>query len=146
MEYPSSLPCPLRAGYDITPHNNIIRTEMVSGRARQRVAYTSIPAFAELSWLFTSQQAQLFESWSALVGAEWFTIKIKSPLGYYDHECRFTETVKGPKLAGREMWGYKATVEIRNRILIDSDYTEILPDYILLSDIFDIAMNREWLE
>lgn len=144
MDYPSSLPCPLRAGYSINPENNIIRTPMVSGRARQRVQYTSVPAYADLSWIFDRQEAQVFESWSIAVGADWFTIKLKTPLGYFDQECRFMETPQGPALMGVDLWSYKAKVEIRDRAVVDSSYGQYAPDYLLLSDIFDIAMNQEW--
>jgi len=116
MDYPTGLPAPLRSGYDINPENNIIRTQMVSGRARQRVAYTSIPAYADLSWLFTAQQAQLFESWSAVVGGDWFSVSLKTPTGYAAIECRFTETPQGPQLVGVDLWQYKAKVETRGGI------------------------------
>ncbi|RAL80514.1 hypothetical protein CSC34_0624 [Pseudomonas aeruginosa] len=33
---------------------------------------------------------------------------------------------------------------MRERSIIDPGWAEILPEYILLADIFDIAMNREW--
>lgn len=144
MDYPSSLPCPLRSGYNINPENNIIRTQMVSGRARQRVQYTSIPAYVDLSWLFTAADARLFESWSAAVGADWFNIKVKTPLGYNLQECRFMETPKGPQLVGADLWTYTAQVEMRDRAIVDPSYAIYAPDYILLADIFDIAMNQEW--
>ena len=146
MEYPSNLPCPLRAGYDINPENNIIRTQMVSGRARQRVQYTSIPAYVDLQWIFTAAEAQTFESWSEAAGADWFQIKLKTPLGYYLQDCRFMETPQGPKLTGRDLWSYRAKVEMRDRAVIDSSYGEFAPEYLLLSDIFDIAMNEAWPE
>lgn len=144
MDYPTGLPAPLRAGYGINPENNIIRTQMVSGRARQRVAYTSVPAYADLSWLFTAQQAQTFESWSAGQGGDWFNIKLKTPLGYYNQECRFMESPSGPDLVGINLWSYKAKVEIKNRVIVDPGYGEFAPDYILMADIFDRTMNGVW--
>ena len=144
MDYPTGIPAPLRAGYGINPENNIIRTQMVSGRARQRVAYTSVPAYADLSWIFTAQEAQVFESWSSVVGGEWFTINLKTPLGYYGQECRFMESPSGPDLLGVNLWSYKAKVEIKDRVIVDPSYGEYLPGFLLLSDVFDLAMNREW--
>ena len=146
MDYPTGLPAPLRSGYDINPENNIIRTQMVSGRARQRVAYTSIPAYVSLSWLLTAQQAQTFESWTAAAGGDWFNINLKTPLGYFGQECRFMETPQGPQLTGVDLWMYKAKAEIRDRVTVDSSYGEFYPSIILMSDIFDLAMNREWPE
>ena len=145
MDYPSILPLPLRSGYGLTPENNIIRTEMVSGRARQRVQYTSIPSYANLSWLLTQTQAQLFESWSSLVGADWFSLTLKTPLGLSPYDCRFMATPKGPTLEGVSLWRYTAEVELRDRPLLDGSYT-LYPSIVLMQDIFDIAMNREWAE
>lgn len=146
MDYPTGLPAPLRSGYDINPENNIIRTQMVSGRARQRVAYTSVPAYVSLSWLLTAQQAQVFESWTAAVGGVWFNLDLNTPLGYFGQECRFMETPQGPQLTGVDLWMYKAKAEIRDRVTVDSSYGEFYPSIILMSDIFDLAMNREWPE
>ncbi len=145
MDYPSQLPCPLRAGYGFTPENNIIRSQMVSGRSRQRVQYTSVPTYNTLSWLLTAVESQLFESWSVAVGADWFTIKLKTPLGYYLQECRFTETPKGPELVGVDLWSYSANVEVRDRSVIDDSFL-LLPGMVLMQDIFDIAMNEKWPE
>jgi len=146
MDYPATLPAPLRAGYNITPENNIIRSEMTNGRARQRVAYTSIPAYADLSFLFTADEAEIFAAWAITVGCGWFNIKLKTPLGYYNQVCRFTETPQGPQLVGANLWTYKTKAEMRGRAVIDSTYGEFLPDILLLSDIFDLAMNEAWPE
>jgi len=116
MDYPVQLPCPLRSGYSITPENNIIRTQMVTGRARQRVAYTSIPSYVDLSFIFNVQEAKTFESWAKFIGGDWFNIRLKTPTGYAAHECRFMEVPQGPTLDGGNLWRYKAKAETRNGI------------------------------
>lgn len=143
--YPEGLPCPLRENYGFTPVNNIRRTPMDSGRARQRIEFPNAPATVALQWIMTELQARLFEAWAAqVVGAGWFTMVLLSPLGFEEQEIRFTEVPVGGELTGKFLWRYRVTCELRNRPLLDPGWAEILPDYILQADIFDYAMNREW--
>jgi len=143
--YPDGLPCPLRESYGFTPVNNIRRTPMDSGRARQRIEFRNVPTMVSLRWVMTSPQATLFEAWtSQVVGAGWFTLNVLTPLGFEDQEVRFTETPVGGELTGKFLWRYSVTCEVRNRPLLEPGWVEILPDYVLHADIFDLAMNREW--
>jgi hypothetical protein len=144
MNYPDILPSPTREGYSINPENNIFRSKMLSGRARQRILYTSIPAYAELTWVLNASQASYYEWWTGQVGAAWFAIKIKAPTGYIEQDCRFIETPQGPLLTGVNYWTYRARVEIRDRILIDDEYASIVPTFVAFSDIFDLTMNKQW--
>lgn len=143
--YPEGLPCPLRENYGFTPVNNIRRTPMDSGRARQRIEFQNVPATVNLQWIMTASQASIFESWAAYVaGAGWFEMTLLSPLGFETQEVRFTETPVGGELTGKFLWRYRATCELRNRPLYPSDWVLILPDYLTYADIFDYAMNQEW--
>lgn len=143
--YPEGLPCPLRENYAFTPVNNIRRTNMDSGRARQRIEFRNAPSTVQLQWIMSQVQAQLFEAWAAqVVGAGWFNMPILSPLGLNTEEIRFTETPVGGELTGKFLWRYRVVCELRNRPLLAPGWAEILPDYILHADIFDYAMNREW--
>jgi len=145
--YPEGLPCPLRENYGFTPVNNIRRTPMDSGRARQRIEFPNAPSLVQLSWIMTSPQAMLFEAWAAqVVGAGWFTMTLLTPLGFDAQEVRFTEVPVGGELTGKFLWRYRVTCELRNRPLIDPEWVIILPDYVLYADIFDYVMNREWPE
>lgn len=143
--YPATLPPPLRENYGFTPVNNIRRTPMDSGRARQRIEFRNVPTVASLSWMLTDTQARLFESWAAqIAGAGWFTMTLLTPLGFEEYEVRFTETPVGGELQGRFHWKYRVNCELRTRPLYPAEWIIILPDYLLYSDIFDYAMNREW--
>lgn len=143
--YPEGLPCPLRESYAFTPVNNIRRTNMDSGRARQRIEFRNVPTMVQLSWIMTEVQARLFEAWTAqIVGAGWFTMELLTPLGFNAHEVRFTETPVGGELTGKFLWKYRVVCEVRNRPLLDPGWAELLPDFVLDADIFDYAMNREW--
>lgn len=143
--YPKELSCPLRQNYGFTPVNNIRRTPMDSGRARQRIEFRNVPTVAQLQWIFSAQQAQLFEAWVAQVaGAGWVEMRLLTPLGFEDHEVRFTETPVGGQLQGKFLWQYQAVVELRNRPLLPPGWAEILPDFVLHPEIFDIAINVKW--
>ena len=143
--YPEGLPCPLRENYARTPTNNIRRTPMDSGRARQRIEFPNAPDEISLQWIFSAPQARLFEAWAAqIVGAGWFTMTLLSPMGFEEEEVRFTSVPVGGELTGKFLWRYRVVCETRKRPMLPPGWVDILPDYILHSDIFDYAMNREW--
>lgn len=150
--FPSQLPLALQAGYALQHQSPFMRTEMQSGRARQRRMFTSVPSVVSVSWIFeTDGEARLFEGWfrddlGAKDGENWFGMPLQTPLGTYHYDCRFTEMYRGPTLVGGDMWQISASLEIRERPVVEVDYATILPGYVLLSDIFDLAMNREWPE
>ena len=147
IKYPAGLPHPLKEGYGFETTNNILRTPMVSGRARQRISFTSVPDYGNWSWIFKTQgQAQLFTSFYQLVAGDWFLMEFTSPEGKIEQEIRFTETPQGPMRAGNQFWSFTARVEIRERFKLPKEWAEILPDFVLLNDIFDLIPNREWPE
>ncbi|MEE3636618.1 hypothetical protein UIA24_20540 [Pseudomonas sp. AL 58] len=145
IQYPAGLPCALRESYGFEPVNNIIRTRMVSGRARQRISFSSVPATVPLSWIFSQRQALLFESWAAQVAkSDWFLMDLKTTSGFQKVEVRFTETPKGPELIGVNSWRFTASCELRERPLLAPGWAEIMPDWVLHMSTFDLAVNREW--
>lgn len=115
--FPSTVPAPLIQGYGTLMENNIIRTPFVNGRARQRVLFTSVPAYVQLQWIFTDAEAVIFEAFADTVGADWFTINLKTPNGSsVQHNARFMETYEGPKLVSDERWQYRAKLELEARL------------------------------
>ncbi len=85
LYYPSAyLPGPLKESFGLTPVSPLKRTQMVTGRARQRRAYTSTPTQTDLAWIFSDAQAQAFEAWfrdELSDGAAWFNIPLLTPVG-----------------------------------------------------------------
>ena len=147
--YPTQLPYPVQQGYALQHVSPMTRTDMQSGRARNRRTFTSVPSGVSVAWIFTKVEAQLFEGWfrdslGASDGASWFTMTLDTPLGLYPYDCRFTEIYSGPTPVAFNKWQFTATLEIRERPLIAPDWAIIMPGAILLADIFDLAMNREW--
>jgi hypothetical protein len=148
--YPSQLPRPLQSGYALQHVSPFTRTDMQSGRARQRRTFTSVPSSARVTWFFTSDiECQLFEGWfrddlGAKDGENWFTIELQTPLGIQPYECRFADMYSGPELVAFNKWQVSATLEIRERPILPDGWATIMPTFILAPEIFDIAMNQEW--
>ena len=146
IDYPAGLPLPLRSGYDLSHVSPLMRTELQSGRARQRRRYTSVPSMASVSWSFSQPEVQLFEAWFRWTlsdGAEWFNATLRTPLGLMPYECRFADMYNGPALVGIDRWQVSATLEIRERQTLASGY-DVVQSLVLSSDIFDRAVNQEW--
>ena len=147
-EYPSGLPLPLLlSGY--TQHvSPLMRTQMASGRARQRRRFTSVPSMQRVTWRMNQVQAQLFEAWfrhTLTDGADWFSCRLHTPLGAKEYECRFTDIYDGPKRLGFTAYEFSAELELRERQTLDKAWVAF-PSYILGQSIIDKAINREWPE
>ena len=94
IAYPEFLPEPQRDGYGFQPVSPMARSELQSGRARQRRRFTSVPTVASVTWLMDDTEAQLFEGWFEhilLSGSLWFQCPLKTPLGMDEHRARFVD-------------------------------------------------------
>ncbi|GHC19515.1 hypothetical protein [Aidingimonas halophila] len=147
IDFPADLPLPQREGYGLEHVSPLLRTELASGRARQRRRFTSVPTTVSVSWVLSEVEAQLFEGWFRYAisdGAAWFNVTIKTPVGLKPYVARFAGMYDGPDLLGIGHWRISAELEIRERQTVDSSYVIHLPNFILYQSIFDQAMNREW--
>ena len=148
-QFPATLPLAMRSGYSINHVSPMVRTDLASGRARQRRAFTSVPSMVNLQWFFTEIEARLFEGWfrddlGAADGAAWFEMTLRTPLGLQQYQCRFAEMYRGPDLVAIDSYQISATVEIVERPILLPGYATILPGFVAQPDIFDRAMNQEW--
>jgi len=146
INYPAGLPRGLHNGRTYQTVSPLKRSELASGRARQRRKFTSVPTMASISWMFNSQQCRLFEIWwrdDLVDGSQWFEAPLETPLGYQDYTARFTDIYSGPSRVGPNLWSISAELELRDRPLLPIGWS-ILPSFILNPEIFDYAMNREW--
>lgn len=144
--WPTQLPLPEQSGYAIQHVSPLQRTQMVSGRARQRRVYTSVPSNVSVQWFLTEQQAQLFESWFRYAitdGADWFLLPLKTPMFTGNYECRFTGIYEGPVLIAYDKWTVSATIEIRERQTLGALWV-YAPQYLIDSSIIDVALNDLW--
>ena len=147
IDFPAGLPTPLRSGYELQHVSPLMRSELESGRVRQRRRYTSVPTIVSVSWILTRQQAQVFESWFRYEiedGAGWFNCRLNTPVGLQDYECRFADMYSGPQLVARDHWQFSADIEIRERQTLPEGWGGAGAMFVQLADIFDKAMNQEW--
>jgi len=143
--YPAGLPRPLREPHSFQPVNNILRTTMQSGRARQRIDFESVPDSTSWTWHLNSAQAQLFTAFRKLVGGDWFEMPMTSPEGDFPQVVRFTRTPTGPNRLGLDAWAFSGDLEVRERLTPEGDEA-LLPLDVIMSDIFDRTMNDWWPE
>lgn len=150
--YPSQLPMPVQTGYGLQHVSPFMRSDMQSGRSRNRRMFTSVPSQVSVQWFFTREaEAQLFEGWfrddlGAKDGENWFTMTLQTPIGLQPYECRFIDMYRGPTLVAFNKWQISASIEIRERPIVAEDEATIMPSDIILADIFDRTMNEWWPE
>lgn len=141
--YPEGLPRGLHSGRKYQLVSPLMRTELSSGRARQRRRFTSVPEAVSVSWLFNDAQGQAFEAWwrdSLIDGSLWFECPLDHPMGYDLYTCRFMDVYSGPSRVGPTLWSYTAELEIQERAVLPPDWG-LFPEFILDSAIFDRAIN-----
>lgn len=146
INYPESLPRGLHNGRTYQTVSPLKRSDLASGRARQRRNFTSVPTMVSISWTFNSAQAQAFEAWwrdQLIDGSQWFECPLETPLGYFDYTARFADIYSGPNRAGPSLWEFSAELELRERPIPPVN-DGLFPDDIVYSEIFDLTINREW--
>jgi hypothetical protein len=114
ISYPALLPAPTR-DYSLGIKNSAIRTQMESGRYRQRRRFLDSENTAQLVWLFTDAHYQLFDSWAfhALSGATgWFECPIVTGGGVQVHTIRIQAGEYSAKLENGMNWRVTATVDV----------------------------------
>ena len=150
IPYPDGLPYPLRdAGYGFEPVSPMVSSELESGQSIERRKFSNVPTIAGVTWEFDDGQAQIFEAWFEYIlvsGSLPFDCPLKSPLGIDTYQAKFKGMYQGPTLVGISRWRVQAKVSLFKRPLIDKDWLLYAPEYVLYSNIFDRAMNKEWPE
>lgn len=144
IDYPTELPPPLRSGYGLQHASPMLRTQLQSGRARQRRTYTSVPTMAAVSWLLSDGEARLFETffrYGLSDGTEWFNARLVTPTGLRDYECRFADMYSGPDLVGVRHWKITAQLEIKERETFPAAFLET-PEWILEPGLLDLAISE----
>ena len=116
VNYPLSLPLPRLKEVSYKRQSNILRTEMGSGRARQRRRFLSVPTFMEATWRLRKDEAVIFEGFVdhgvQLTG--WFLMDILTPKGVVKHQVRFVkDPLENFKPISALVWQYQAQVEIK---------------------------------
>lgn len=146
IQYPAELPIPIQDGYDINHVNPLLRTDLASGRARQRRRFTSVPSNVSVQWRMSQGQALYFELFFKdvlLDGAEWFDMPLRTPMGVKSYRARFTGIYSGPTLEQGVYWRFSATLELFERPTMPKEWA-LFPEYVTNASIIDYAVSREW--
>ncbi|WXL23908.1 hypothetical protein WG219_11130 [Ectopseudomonas mendocina] len=147
-KYPETLPLGLVGSRSYQHENTIIRTDRLKGLPRNR-RWTSSPiTTVSIEWLFSNEEAQIFEAWFAGAiadGADWFQIPLKYSGVLADYRCQFTGMYSGPNPSGPRMQKISAEIVIDKRPLIAGDWW-LMPMYWELNgrSMLDVIMNRIW--
>lgn len=94
MIYPDFLPYPHFTSSGIKQQSNRIRSEMTSGRTRQRRRFLIVPAEQTLEWRLPSEQAAAFLGWvehALLGGIKWFRLNQRTELGVVPVDIRMIQ-------------------------------------------------------
>lgn len=62
-EAPVYLPAPQWSGWSEDRQDNVIRSQVESGRGKTRRRFTAVSKYQTCRWVFNSEQLQIFENW-----------------------------------------------------------------------------------
>ena len=148
LRWPDTLPLPMVDNYEVQHGEGVLRTDMESGPARQRLEFTQVPNRIPVKWKLTESEYGVYEAWrlyKGRLGAEWFTIPLRCGLGLVDHGVRFASKHRAPyEVGGR--WYVITELEVRDppvmseaalNILLDTS----LPNLIAAVDALHVLAN-----
>lgn len=118
------LPSPLLASSARCP-SAISRTELESGRARQRRRFTTSPRFFNVSWILTLYELQMFAAFfenKLNQGADQFTMSLS-----LNHEVstiytvRFLDGTYNQEKVSNNHWKVSATLDVENPLTLAAE-------------------------
>lgn len=113
--FPATLPAPLAAGYNITPVDTVVRTDMEVGTQKSRRVSYSRQDKIKVGWLLNGSQCATFRDWfdassGANGGQAWFDIILNSGGGTGTVQARFSGV---PQIDfAKPFWAVTATLEV----------------------------------
>lgn len=114
--FPSTLPAPLLNGYQASPQDQVVRTQMEVGTARARLRSTAKIDRVTVQWLFTDAQMATFRTWyygDGASGTSWFYISLAvGQTGVTSVLARFMQPYTAESGAGL-LWRVQGELEVR---------------------------------
>lgn len=113
--FPATLPKLVMTNYSYKPTNNLIRTQMETGPAKQRRRFVNVPTEISAEWIFTRAELGIFEKfWKEQLydGAGWFKLKVVNGAGESECNARFTEPYSASASVREFMWKVNGKVEV----------------------------------
>ena len=127
--WPETLPLAQADQHSYTQGNNLLQTNMTSGKLRSRAISTSADDTLNVAWQFDEVQAAIFEGWFkhyAGNGENWITMPIKVAAGVIDHQVKFKAPYQPMTSLPGGRFMKTAQLLIQNRQVIDQDVTDYL--------------------
>lgn len=125
-KYPNDLKLPLVSSHRLSQNSNLLRTDMASGRARQRKRFQSVPTIMGATWKLNKYQAQIFEGFvthGVNDAVNWFLMPVLTPQGLIEHEVRFINSPLESCTYNGGFWNYSANIEIKKRQVVSEEET-----------------------
>ncbi len=151
MTYPSFLPHPHFSQSGIKQQSNRIRSEMSSGRVRQRRRFMVVPAEQTLEWRLKSDQAAIFLGWvehALMGGINWFRLNQRTELGVVPIDIRMIQhpLENAKQKAGRFFYSVKC--EIRQYPIQSEEITvgQLLAPHTIDEFVSEADMSRYYTE
>lgn len=145
ITFPSILPSAIQNNYSYNHIDNLLVSQLMNGRQKQRRKFFSTPTIVNVQWIFKYGELQIFEAWYAYDvkdGQEWFEVPILTAKVLNVTECRFrkmyTITLRD------QYWFVSAELETRTRNLLTEEEFRLFPEFFMDSDIIDLGVNREF--
>ncbi|MBH0088596.1 hypothetical protein [Pseudoalteromonas sp. NSLLW218] len=126
VKYPKDLKLPLVSSHRLSQNSNLLRTDMASGRARQRKRFQSVPTTMGATWKLNKYQAQILEGFvthGVNDAVNWFLMPVRTPEGVIEHEVRFIQSPLESCTYNGGFWNYSANIEIKKRQIVSEEAT-----------------------
>lgn len=126
VKYPKDLKLPLVSSHRLSQNSNLLRTDMASGRARQRKRFQSVPTTMGATWKLNKYQAQILEGFvthGVNDAVNWFLMPVRTPEGVIEHEVRFIQSPLESCTYNGGFWNYSANIEIKKRQVVSEEAT-----------------------
>lgn len=126
IKYPKDLKLPLVSSHTLAQQSNLLRTDMASGRARQRKRFQSVPTTMGATWKLNKHQALILEGFvthGTNDAVNWFLMPIRTPEGVIEHEVRFKKSPLESASFNGGFWNYSANIEIKKRQVVSEETT-----------------------
>jgi len=126
VKYPKDLKLPLISSHSLSQNSNLLRTDMASGRARQRKRFQSVPTTMGATWKLNKYQAQILEGFvthGINDAVNWFLMPVRTPEGLIEHEVRFKQSPLESCTYNGGFWSYSANIEIKKRQVVSEEAT-----------------------
>lgn len=145
--YPDYLPHPHFTSQGVKQQSNILRSEMSSGRTRQRRRFFVVPSYETVEWRLSPDKAASFLGWvdhAIMGGVRWFRLNQRTELGVLPLDVRLSQhPLENQKQRGGKFI-YSVKCEIRKYPVQSEEQTarDVLYPYTLEEFVEGVDLSR----